>query len=72
MSLSKILHYAVPAALVLAVLGYWLFKPPSLNPLTDPQAAEAMGRRGREGVLTRYLWSMEEKTLFRLYKELLA
>jgi len=40
--------------------------------LSDPQAAEAMGRRGREGVLTRYLWSMEEKTLFRLYEELLA
>lgn len=42
MSLSKILHYAVPAVLLVAALGYWLFKPPSLNPLTDPQAAEAL------------------------------
>jgi hypothetical protein len=42
LSLSKILHYAVPAVLLIAALGYWLFKPPSLNPLTDPQAAEAL------------------------------
>ena len=42
MSLSKILHYLVPAALALGALGYWLLKPPSLNPLTEPQAAEAL------------------------------
>ena len=42
LSLSKILHYAIPAALIVAALGYWLVKPPSLNPLTDPQAAEAL------------------------------
>ena len=42
MSLAKILHYAVPAVLIVAALGYWLLKPPSLNPLTEPQAAEAL------------------------------
>jgi len=42
LSLSKILHYAIPAVLALAALGYWLLKPPSLNPLTEPQAAEAL------------------------------
>lgn len=40
--------------------------------LSDPYTAEVMGRCGREGVLTRYLWCSEEKKLFRLYEELLA
>lgn len=39
--------------------------------LDDPQAAAEMGRRGREGVLQRYLWTFEEKKLFELYKNLL-
>ncbi len=42
MSLSKILHYAVVALLAIGGLAYWLLKPPSLNPLTDPQAAQAL------------------------------
>ncbi|MGH7257786.1 MAG: hypothetical protein ACREIM_05360 [Nitrospiraceae bacterium] len=42
MSLSKILHYAVVGVLLLGALLYWLLKPPSLNPLTDSQAAEAL------------------------------
>jgi glycosyltransferase involved in cell wall biosynthesis len=40
--------------------------------LSDPQAAESMGQRGREGVLTRYRWSSEEKKLLQLYEDLLA
>jgi hypothetical protein len=42
LSLSKILHYGVLAALGIAALAYWLLRPPSLNPVTDPQAAEAL------------------------------
>lgn len=42
MSLSKILHYTVLAVVGAGALGYWLLKSPSLNPLTDPQAAEAL------------------------------
>ena len=42
MSLSRILHYAVVAVVAIGALGYWLSKPPSLNPVTDPQAAEAL------------------------------
>ena len=40
--------------------------------LDDPVAAEAMGRCARESVMSRYLWSSEEKKLFALYEELLA
>lgn len=39
--------------------------------LDDPRSSAEMGRRGREGVLTRYLWSFEEKKLFSLYRLLL-
>lgn len=42
MSLSKVLHYAVVGVLLVGGLVYWLLKPPSLNPLTDSQAAEAL------------------------------
>lgn len=40
--------------------------------LDDPAAALAMGQKGREGVLTRYLWSHEEVKLFKLYQDLLS
>jgi hypothetical protein len=42
LSLSKVLHYAVVVVLAIGGLAYWLLKPPSLNPLTDPQAAQAL------------------------------
>lgn len=42
MSLSKLLHYAVFLLLAIGALAYWLSRPPSLNPLTDPQAAQAL------------------------------
>jgi hypothetical protein len=41
-SLSRILHYVVGGLLVAAGLVYWAFKPPTLNPMADPRAAEAM------------------------------
>ena len=40
--------------------------------LADPQAAQVMGRRGREAVMTRYQWTFEERKLLALYRELLA
>lgn len=39
--------------------------------LDNPKAAAEMGCRGREGVLTQYRWSIEEKKLFSLYQRLL-
>jgi len=42
LSLSKILHYGILAALLMGGLVYWLLRPPSLNPLVDPQAAQAL------------------------------
>lgn len=42
MTLSKALHYGVFALLVLGGLAYWLMKPASLNPMTDPEAAQAL------------------------------
>jgi len=38
----KIIHYAVVAVLVLGVLYYLWMKPPSVNPITDRRAAEAL------------------------------
>ena len=38
----KIIHYAVVAVLVLGVLYYLWMKPPSLNPIVDRRAAEAL------------------------------
>ena len=43
-----------------------------LKLLRDPEAADDMGRRGQELVLTQYNWSMMEERLFRLYQELLS
>ena len=39
---SKIVHYAVVGMLVIGGGLYWLLKPASVNPLSDPRAAEAM------------------------------
>ena len=38
----KIIHYAVIAVLVLGVFYYLWIKPPSLNPIADSRAAEAL------------------------------
>ncbi|MBI3806365.1 MAG: hypothetical protein HY281_02460 [Nitrospirae bacterium] len=38
----KIINYAVVAVLVLGVLYYLWMKPPSLNPIADSRAAEAL------------------------------
>jgi hypothetical protein len=38
----KIIHYAVIAVLVLGVLYYLWMQPPSLNPVADHRAAEAL------------------------------
>lgn len=41
-SLVKSIQYAVVAVLVLGALYYLWMKPPSLNPITDRRAAEAL------------------------------
>lgn len=41
-ALSRVLHYLVGALLVAGGVTYWALKPPTLNPMADPQAAEAM------------------------------
>lgn len=41
-SLVRTLHYAVVAVLVFGGLYYFVTKPPSLNPMADKQAAEAL------------------------------
>jgi len=38
----RILHYAVPAVLILGGLYYLWITPPSLNPMADKRAAEAL------------------------------
>ncbi len=38
----KIIHYAVVAVLVLGALFYFWMQPPSLNPMADSRAAEAL------------------------------
>jgi len=42
MSVGRALHYLVGGLLVAGGLLYWWMKPPGLNPMADPQAAEAM------------------------------
>lgn len=39
--------------------------------LENPDEAQAMGERGREAVQSQYNWSIEEKKLLQMYKELL-
>ena len=41
-SLSRVLHYLIGALLIAGGVAYWALKPPTLNPMADPQAAEAM------------------------------
>lgn len=41
-SLSLLVHYLVGTLLVAGAVTYWALKPPTLNPMADPQAAEAM------------------------------
>ena len=41
-SMVKVIHYAVVALLVLGGLYYLWMKPPSLNPMADSRAAEAL------------------------------
>ena len=41
-SLSRAVHYLVATLLVAGGVVYWAVKPPTLNPMADPLAAEAM------------------------------
>lgn len=41
-SMAKIVHYSVVAVLALGALYYFWMKPPSLNPMADSRAAEAL------------------------------
>lgn len=41
-SLVRTLHFVVIGLLLAAGVGYWALKPPSLNPMADARAAEAM------------------------------
>ncbi len=41
-SMVKIIHYAVVVVLLLGALYYLWMKPPSLNPMADSRAAEAL------------------------------
>ena len=41
-SFATIMHYAIAALLILGGLAYRYLKPPSLNPMADPRAAEAI------------------------------
>ena len=41
-SLSRVVHYLVATLLVAGGVVYWAVKPPTLNPMADPLAAEAM------------------------------
>jgi hypothetical protein len=40
--MSKAIHYAILVLLLAGGLLYWWQKAPTLNPMTDPQAAEAL------------------------------
>lgn len=51
-----------PRALAAAIRGL----------LDDPEAAAAMGARGREAALTRYNWTTEAEKLTRFYERILA
>ncbi len=39
---SRVLHYAGAGILLLGGLSYWYLQPPSVTPMADPMAAEAM------------------------------
>lgn len=39
---TKLLHYALGGLLLAGGLGYWYWKPSTLNPMADPKAAEAL------------------------------
>lgn len=41
-SLVRVLHFVVVGLLLAGGAAYWALKPPSVNPMADPQAAEAM------------------------------
>ena len=41
-SLAGTIHYAVVGLALVGGLAYWVLKPPSVNPMADPRAAEAM------------------------------
>lgn len=41
-ALVRYLHYAAVGLLLAGGLAYWALKPPTVNPLADPRAAEAM------------------------------
>lgn len=41
-SLTKMIHYVIVGLLIVAGLAYWALKPPTLNPMADSGAAEAM------------------------------
>jgi len=38
----KIIHYAIYALLAIGAIGYMILKPPFVDPMSDPEAAEAM------------------------------
>ncbi|MCK6498218.1 MAG: hypothetical protein L6Q38_01925, partial [Nitrospira sp.] len=40
--MSKVLHYGILLLLIGGVFLYWWMKPPTINPVLDPQAAEAL------------------------------
>ena len=40
--MSKVIHYGVVFLLLAGGFVYWWMKPSTLNPITDPQAAEAL------------------------------
>lgn len=42
LTVSKVLHYGIFALLILAGAAYWLSRPATLNPVTDPEAAQAL------------------------------
>lgn len=41
-SLVQIIHYVVVTVVGLGIVGYFWLKPPSINPMVDPAAAEAL------------------------------
>ena len=41
-SVSKFLHYVIGGILLTGGIAYWALKPPTLNPMADPRAAEAL------------------------------
>ena len=41
-SFNTIMHYTIAVLLIAGGLAYWYLRPPSLNPMADPRAAEAI------------------------------